>query len=153
MLAVVLILALGAGLLAKGRNLPDHQSIAIAFAVFGALKTLVPDITSDQEEVMSKMAQLVMQTSADVRVARIQSTKAAAAAMQVQAAANGATAGMVVGAVGGVAAGFASGWNPAAMSAAANAGSNMAASAYTVHGDQAASRELSKIDTYFGEYV
>jgi hypothetical protein len=39
------------------------------------------------------------------------------------------------------------------MSAAANAGSNMASSAYTVRGDQAATRELDKIVNYFGEYV
>jgi hypothetical protein len=144
---------MGAGLLARGHGVADHQAFGIAVAVFGALKTMVPDITSDQEEVMSKMAQLVMQTSADVRVCRIQSTKAAAAAMQVQAASDGATAGMVVGAVSGVAAGFATGGNLVAMSAAANAGSNMASSAYTVRGDQAATRELDKIVNYFGEYV
>jgi hypothetical protein len=153
MFVALLVVAAGAGLFANYMNAGAHASMVIAGTIIATVFPLLPSATSDNTDVIRTLAELMTQTSGEIREFRVNNARAVAAAMQARNASDAATAGAIGGAVAGIAAGVYTGGNPVAVTAAANAGSGILAAAYKGAGDRAVYAKLDEIRSYFGEYV
>jgi hypothetical protein len=153
MVLPVLLIAAGAGLLANYLTQSAHQAIVVAAGVLVVILPMMVNVTSDQYTQVQALTNLMLQTSGEIRTARIANAHAEAAAMHAKSVADAARAGAFASAAAGIAAGVATGGNPMAMSAAATAGGSLVSNMVAGEGALASTRLLAQTRTYFGEYV